>query len=146
MIKIAKTSKEIRQALDVRYDVLLKPQGYGPEDVKKYDLNDDPITVICADGDKIVASATAFILPTSESKLIYLAVLPEYQRKGIGKDLVRAIECELKKRGVNRSLIQARTYLKDFYTSLGYEPAGEIERFPGFEEKGIFHQQMARKL
>jgi len=147
MIKKAKTKEEIDEALKIRYDVQLKPLGIPESDVKKHDINDKPITLIYINDDgKIIASSTAFPIGEKESELAYLAVLPKYQGKGIGREMVRGMEDEVRKRGIKKNIILARTYLKDFYGSLGYTPFGRIERHEGFAEKGVFHQKMRKDL
>ena len=68
------------------------------------------------------------------------------ETKEIKLRLESILEEELKRRGIKRNIILARTYLKGFYGSLGYKPFGKIEKHDGFVEKGIFHQKMEKLL
>ena len=146
MIKEAKTQKEIEGALNVRYISELKPLGISKKDVKKEDLNDEPINLINVVDGKIVASVTAFLVSEKESALFYLGVLPEFESRGIGKKMVLAMEKLLKNKGIKKNSIVARNHLQKFYSGLGYTPVGKIKKYPGFAEKGIFHRKMVKNL
>lgn len=55
--------------------------------------------------------------------IYYLAIAPEYQKRGYGKQLVREIEKRLKQKGcpkVNLMVRTTNTAVLNFYTSLGY--------------------------
>jgi hypothetical protein len=60
--------------------------------------------------------------------------------------MVLGMQNELKRRGVKRNVILARTYLGDSYGSLGYRSFGRIDKYKGFVGKGIFHQTMEKSL
>lgn len=146
IFKLAETKEEIAKALEVRYLAQLAPLGISKKDVKKNDLNSNPITIICLRNGEVLASSTAFPLNDTDAELVYLAVRPDNQHEGIGKKTVLAMEKELNKRGFKRNIILARTYLNEFYSGLGYRPCGEIEKYKGFAEKGMFHQKMSKEL
>jgi GNAT superfamily N-acetyltransferase len=146
MIKLAMTRKEMDAALEIRYQTQFRPQGLGRENINRHDLNDDPITLICMEGGKIIAATTAFIIGNSKARLLHLGVLPEHQHKGTGKKMVLAMEKELSKRGVKKNIILARTYLKKFYSGLGYRASGKVKKYPGFAERGVFHRLMEKEI
>jgi ribosomal protein S18 acetylase RimI-like enzyme len=59
----------------------------------------------------------------------YLAVLPEYQHKGIGKLMMKAAEAELKKLGCLKVNLQVRSHNKSiiaFYEKLGFTDSNVI--------------------
>lgn len=60
--------------------------------------------------------------------------------KGFGKQLVKlAIDNCIRLYGNHAIRIGAQLYLKDFYASFGFEPAGDI-----YDEDGIDHLEMIR--
>jgi aminoglycoside 3-N-acetyltransferase I len=89
---------------------------------------------------RTVGGLTAHALPmtrTAESEvLIYdIAVLPSYQRQGVGRRLVAAMRAEASAAGMRVVWVPADnedTHALDFYRALGGEPASvTIFTFPG---------------
>ena len=70
-----------------------------------------------------------------------VAVLPEYQGKGIGQELVWFSEEYVREKGGTHIILHSRETVVPFYQKLGYETYGEP-----FEEIGIPHRLMGRKL
>lgn len=67
-----------------------------------------------------------------------VAVAPNWQRKGIGRKLMLKTKEYLNNRWPEtETLIHAQYYLKDFYSSLGFQQCGEV-----FDETGIPHINM----
>ncbi|WP_461533670.1 GNAT family N-acetyltransferase [Sinomicrobium sp.] len=54
-----------------------------------------------------------------------MAVMPEYQGKGLGYSLVKAVEEEVIRRGRNFVWMNARKVALGFYKNMGYEITGE---------------------
>ncbi|TGM76257.1 GNAT family N-acetyltransferase [Leptospira levettii] len=79
---------------------------------------------------KVVAGLTAYLLRQyySERPLVYifdLAVQTKWQRKGIGKTLIRNINEYCRKEGMEEVFVQADVadeYALDFYRSTGGQP------------------------
>ncbi|TGM92529.1 GNAT family N-acetyltransferase [Leptospira levettii] len=79
---------------------------------------------------KVVAGLTAYLLRQSYSErpLVYifdLAVQTKWQRKGIGKTLIRNINEYCRKEGMEEVFVQADVadeYALDFYRSTGGQP------------------------
>ena len=55
------------------------------------------------------------------SKVHALCVLDEYQKKGLGKKLMLALEAKMKKRGGGFVYLNSRTDTEKFYNKLGYK-------------------------
>jgi len=70
-----------------------------------------------------------------------LAVAPDRQGSGLGRQLMRATEAELARSGVRHIYLNAREPVIDFYTRLGYATVG-----PPHVEIGIPHQRMEKAL
>ncbi len=145
-IHIAKTVDEEKAALKIRYEVQFKPHGLTMENATNYRPSEKDFTIIYKDDGKICAAANAFILPNNEAELVHLAVMPEYQKQGLGKKMVMAMEEVMQKKGMKAMTICARDYLNKFYSSLGYKPVGEIIKYPDFAKIGIYHQMMRKDL
>lgn len=83
------------------------------------------------DGDRVVGGLRAHVLPmtTSERSELFLydiAVVPEQQRRGVGRALVEAVREMAAAEGVDVVWVPADnedTHALDFYRALGGEPA-----------------------
>ena len=83
------------------------------------------------DGDRIVGGLTAHALDMTREEatelFIYdLAVHPEFQRRGIGRQLVETLRTEGSRAGLDTVFVAADnpdTHALDFYRALGGEPA-----------------------
>src|ERR1700739_585821 len=88
------------------------------------------ISIVAICDDKIVGGLTAYDLPMYYSKysevLIYdMAVLTEFQRKGIGKKLISALKKYCRKKGIQYIFVPANeedAHALAFYTSTGGKP------------------------
>lgn len=79
-------------------------------------------------GDEKITACGAFVpLWTDMGEIMSLAVRDEYQRKGIGKKLVRALIDEGRRMGMPE--IITLTYQVDFFAGLGFSKADK-DRFP----------------
>lgn len=76
-------------------------------------------------GDGMLAGFVVASLVPPESEIEFIAVAPEFQRRGIGRALLTASITELKRRGVTQVLLEVRA------SNLG---AQAMYRTAGFEE------------
>lgn len=84
----------------------------------------DSDLVMVAEQDGEVVGVVVGTIDGTRAYFYRLAVLPEMQGTGIGRNLVEAIEKRFKQRGVSRVLImvnQDNPEVLPFYHSLGYE-------------------------
>jgi GNAT superfamily N-acetyltransferase len=80
-------------------------------------------------------------LSVDRLKLRQMVVAPEAQRRGIGRQLVKAAEAIAQARGVRTVELHSRAYACDFYAKLGYRIEGSQ-----FIEVNISHFKMVRTL
>ena len=72
----------------------------------------------------------------AEGHIRGMAVLPEYQSKGIASQLLEAAEKQLAKEGCTRITLDTTEPLKQaqrFYEKHGYEPTGQVRDFFGMK-------------
>jgi len=106
-------------------------QETGLDETETESLNDlakqlawDSELVMVAEREGEVVGVVVGTIDGTRAYFYRLAVLPELQGSGIGRQLVEAIEKRFKQRGVNRVLImvnQDNPEVLPFYHSLGYE-------------------------
>ena len=91
--------------------------------------------------DQLLACVVIVPLATDCVKLRQMAVNPDYQRQGLGQQLISAVEAILVAEGIALIELHARVSVLSFYQGCGYQSAGEQ-----FTEVGIAHQRMTKRL
>ena len=94
-----------------------------------------------------VPLATGRLLPTESvdgaksSKLGRMAVKRVMRGSKLGRDVLHTLMAAAKDRGDDEIVLHAQRSAENFYARLGFTPRGDA-----FEEVGIAHQEMVRKL
>jgi predicted GNAT family N-acyltransferase len=74
-------------------------------------------------------------------KVERVAVLESLRGRGIGRELMRALEARAREQGIDRLVLHAQLSALPFYEELGYRAHGEV-----FDEAGIPHRAMDKAL
>lgn len=77
----------------------------------------------------------------AQAKMRQMAVDQAYRGRGLGAQLVKALEAEAARRGIRRIVLHARASALGFYERLGYTCVGDA-----FEEVGLPHRRMEKVL
>ena len=117
----------------IRETVFVIEQNVPPE-LEIDDLDSSCVHALAqdADGNSI---GTARLLP--DGKIGRVAVLIEWRKLGVGRELMRLLMDHARERGDNEILLHAQTSTVGFYESLGFEVEGEE-----FMEADIPHRTM----
>ncbi|HDH04102.1 MAG TPA: N-acetyltransferase [Nitrospirae bacterium] len=75
--------------------------------------------VICAENEKVVAVAALHVLWEDLAEIRSVAVAGNYQRRGVGKKLIKYCLKDARNIGVNK--VFALTYHPDYFKELGFE-------------------------
>lgn len=76
---------------------------------------DNKIVYVCVDEDKVVGTGTLY-----KGEIMACFILPEYQGKGIGKEIVMALEKEAIRKGLPKVWLVSVLSAVKFYEKLGY--------------------------
>ena len=137
---ITMDAPEYEREPELRFRVLREPLGIRREDVTyPYDLGS--LHWVAKDADQVIGCVLFHPETEKSGRLLQMAVTPSLQGKGIGRDLVRALERDVKARGFEEITLHARGEKIGFYERLGYEVYGDP-----FVEVGIPHRHMRRKV
>ncbi len=133
-------SKEYKQMVDLRYQLLRKPLGlsFMEEDLEHEKNN---IHIGCFDDDRIEGCCMLVPLNNTTVQLRQMAVISGLQGKGIGRVLMQFAENISRDRGYKKIIMHARKTAMGFYEKLGYRKSGEE-----FAEVTIPHYLMEKKL
>lgn len=127
-------------SMEIREEVFVAEQSV-PRELERDAYDDTALHFLgLVDGEAV---ATARVILKDEgrtAKIGRVAVRKAYRGKGLGKELLTAIEQDRALTGVHRFVLDAQTQALPFYDSLGYVAEG-----PEFFDAGIPHHHM-RKL
>lgn len=133
-------TKEYRQMIDLRYQMLRKPLGLS---FKEEELQDEKnyILIGCFDDDKLEGCCMLVPLNNETVQLRQMAVTSGLQGKGIGRVLMQFAENIGRDRGFKKIIMHARKTAAGFYEKIGYSKAGNE-----FLEVTIPHYIMEKML
>lgn len=137
-IKEVATAEELRQAQQIREEVLEAEQGFA-HDVNIDGLDESASHVLALDAGAPVATARLTIHREGEGKIARIAVLRPYRGKGVGQRMLRQLEAIARLAGLGILHVQPHARLESFFRSLGYE------RMPGSAELGGYQLIHLRK-
>ena len=126
--------------LDLRYRVLRAPLGWG-RDTVTFPFEAESRHWVALEEGRVVGCVLFHPEGESEGRLFQMAVDPQVQGTGLGRELVGRLEKDVAATGIRRGTLHARATAMGFYQRLGYSPFG-----PPYEEVGIPHQSMERRL
>ena len=127
------------QEIDLRVRVLREPLGMSRESVT-FPFENEAEHFLAVERECVVGCA---LLHRRElaSKVFQMCVEPTLQRRGLGRQLIAALECWAKTQGIERLFLHARAQVAEFYVRLGYQAVGQA-----FQEIGMPHLRMEKSL
>ncbi|MDP2920455.1 MAG: GNAT family N-acetyltransferase [Dehalococcoidia bacterium] len=140
IFKKVETHVELKGAFAVRREVFITEQKIREEE--EWDgLDEVCLQFIARNGKRIIGTARVHFPSPNEAKIERMAVLKAFRRQGVGTGILVCIEQELSKRGVPEAVLHAQITAAPFYRACGYDETG-----PHFQEAGIEHVKMSRRL
>jgi ribosomal protein S18 acetylase RimI-like enzyme len=133
-------SREYKQMIDLRHQVLRKPLGleFTKEELEK-EKND--MLIAAYEDDRILGCCILTEVEPDKVRLRQMAVISGLQGKGIGRVLMQFAENLARDRGYKKLTMHARKAVIGFYEKLGYKVVGEE-----FQEVTIPHYVMEKSL
>lgn len=133
-------SKEYDQMVNLRYEIMRKPQGlsFSADELQK-EKND--ILIGAFDEDKIIGCCVLSKIDNYCTRLRQMAVQKNKQGMGIGESMMSFAENIARDRGFKILMMHARDTAVGFYEKYGYKIKGAP-----FTEVNIKHYIMEKKL
>ena len=125
------------EARPIRLTVFVEEQRV-PVEIEWDDQDEKSIHALAYDGEG-KAVATGRLL--ADGHIGRMAVLKEWRGKGVGGAILERLLAVAKERGDKEVELFAQTHAIEFYRRYGFVEHGEV-----FEEAGIPHRSMLRKL
>lgn len=133
-------SKEYKQMVDLRRQILRKPLGldFTNEDLEK---EKEDLLIAAYEDDEMLGCCILTQIAPDTVRLRQMAVKAGLQGKGIGRVMMQFAENVARDRGNKKLCMHARKTAAGFYEKLGYNVAGEE-----FTEVTIPHYNMEKLL
>lgn len=138
---------DLAQALAIREVVFIEEQAV-PETLERDEEDARAFHVLAYDGKHAIGTGRLVDLGSAPEgaagrwgKIGRMAVLASHRKGGTGSVILTRLEDEAKKRGMDGIVLHAQVHAKGFYAKHGYTDIG-----PEFEEAGMPHVQMRKKL
>jgi N-acetylglutamate synthase-like GNAT family acetyltransferase len=131
---------EYRQEKDLRNRVLRMPLGLvlSEQDMRSEDAQ---LHLVALDGQGNVIGCLLVAFSGDTARFRQMAVEETYQGKGIGTELIKKAEQDVRARDIRTVTLHARVTAQGFYEKLGYTTTSDI-----FTEVTIPHIAMEKKL
>lgn len=114
------TENEYKQYYHLRWKILRAP-WHQPEGSEIDDIEEICLHLMAVnDNKKVIAVARLQFNSDSEAQIRYMAVAGEYERKGIGRELVNTLEQHAQDSSSKKIILHAREPAIGFYQKLGY--------------------------
>ena len=119
-IRQPQTSDELKSYFKLRWQLLRAPWNQ-PEGSEIDDIEEQCLHLMAVDdSDKVIAVARLQFNSDTEAQIRYMAVTARYQRQGIGRRLINAMEAHASTLACKRIVMHAREPAVGFYQRLGY--------------------------
>ena len=116
------TSEEFKKYYNLRYEVLRKPWGQ-PLGSERDEREETSIHRMIIDNktENALAVGRLQFNSTHEAQIRFMAVTDDLQGKGLGSQIISALENVARGKGIQRIILSARENALQFYKSNGYE-------------------------
>lgn len=128
------------EMVELRNTILLEPIGLSYYD-EVFEQDDESIFCGCYDGGELIACCVLTELEKDLVRFRQMAVVEEYQRQGIGSQLLTFAENVARENGFKEVTLHAQRKVEEFYLANKYHFNGEE-----FVEAGIVHILMNKNL
>ena len=137
---VAHNSPLYWQSVRLRDEVLRQPLNlqFSKEELSN---EDDSYHIVKINSEQVIGCLVLKPLSKTGIKMRQVAVHPDFQKRGIGKELVHFSEQFAGENGFQSMELHARDLAIPFYKQLDYKPVGNW-----FTEVGIEHRKMMKQL
>lgn len=121
----------ITESKIIRETVFVREQGFKEE---FDDIDNSCIHFVCYHDDKAIGTCRVLYSKEHNGYMVgRVAVIKEYRKMGVGKELMKAAENYLHSINVNKVYVSAQKRAIPFYETIGYAPIGDFyldEHYP----------------
>lgn len=124
IIKEPETKVEFEQYYDLRWRILRKPWNQ-PRGSEKDEKEEESIHIMVLHNDHVIGCGRGHFNSPTEAQIRYMAVEEGVQGKGIGTQILEALERRLTEKGAKTFILNARENVVTFYQKHNYKIIGK---------------------
>ena len=124
IIKSPKTKEEYFKYYDLRWRILRAPWNQ-PKGSEQDELEGQSIHVMVVENDEVIGIGRAHFNSDEVAQLRYMAIIEDWQGKGVGKLILDELEKRVVEKGAKRIILHARDNAVKFYEKNGYNVVKE---------------------
>ena len=137
----ATTPADLRAVMAIRGDVFIHEQNLtNVVDDDPYDAGSGAVVLLALYDGEPVGTGRVHVW-RGDAHIAWVAVLPDYRARGVGRELMVALLDAARELGARRVTLSAQTHAIGFYRRLGFETTGSL-----FVMGNIDHITMVRDL
>ncbi len=118
-------SPDFNQVIDLRYQELYQDANL-PKDVVLDASDEISLHCVIKNNTKIIGYGRLTPEKSGDGKISQMAVSRDFQRKGLGGNILGALIDKAREVELKRLYMTARTSVIDFYTSFGFHASGDV--------------------
>ncbi|MHA1767986.1 MAG: GNAT family N-acetyltransferase [Promethearchaeota archaeon] len=126
IIRQPKTKNELRKEFELRWNILFKPWNQ-PKGSERDLFEEKAKHFIAILNDEIIGTARFHKIKERIGQVKYVAVSEKFRLKGIGQNLLEAIQYSAKNQGYRFLVLNARESSIDFFKKQDFELVGEAK-------------------
>jgi len=131
IVQEPKTEKEFEGYFDLRWRILREPWGQ-PKGSERDEYEDGAMHVMVYEQEEIpLGIGRAHLNSSEEAQIRYMAVENGHQGKGIGKQILEALESRILQKSASCIVLNARESAVPFYEKRGYRVTGQAHTLFG---------------
>ena len=139
-IRIAESQSDLRQALNIRFQVFVDEQDV-PKDLEQDGLDKDCLHFLAVADKQPVGTGRLREIDNRTVKIERMAVLKNYRNQGIGRQILDRMLDYIQDSGYKQIILHAQESAADFYRRAGFKPRGDK-----FYEADIPHLKMVKPV
>lgn len=139
-VRRAQSADDLQALHALRWQVFVEEQGVPPE-LESDELDETACQALAFLNGLVSGTGRVVMLEGGEARVGRMAVHAGVRRQGIGGQVLRFLEAAAAAKGAVEVTLHAQRYVSAFYVAHGY-----VEEGAPFEEAGIEHIMMRKRL
>lgn len=135
------TESDYEKYYELRWRILRKPWNQ-PKGSEVNDRDNDAFHILAEIDDKVIGIGCIHALENGVGRIRFMGVDDDYQKQGIGQNIVKLLEDYARVQKWKKIWLCAREIARDFYLNLGYKIIGDGDMLFGI----IKHKIMEKEL
>lgn len=135
------SESDFEKYYELRWCILRKPWDQ-PKGSEVNDRDSDAFHILAEIDGKVIGVGCIHEIEDRVGRIRFMGIDNDYQKQGIGQNIVKLLEENAKSKNWNKVRLWAREIAWDFYLKLGYKIIGDGELLFGVIEHKIMEKEL----